>query len=91
MTASGTSPIVYIIDDDRDVRNSISFMLATDGIRKEPVVVEGPDGEDSIAIHHVGALALAWDHRAFDGAYAASFLNEVRTVLETRDWEPELA
>jgi two-component system response regulator FixJ len=33
VTASGTSPIVYIIDDDHDVRNSISFMLATDGIR----------------------------------------------------------
>ena len=39
----------------------------------------------------VGALVLAWDHRAFDGAYAASFLNEVRTVLETRDWDAELA
>jgi 2-oxoglutarate dehydrogenase E2 component (dihydrolipoamide succinyltransferase) len=66
-------------------------ILATDGIRKEAVVLEGPDGEDSIAVHHVGHLALAWDHRAFDGAYAASFLNEMRTVLETRDWEPELA
>ena len=53
-------------------------ILATDGIRKEPVVVEGPDGEDTIAIHHVGILALAWDHRAFDGAYAASFLNAMR-------------
>ncbi len=66
-------------------------IMATDGIRKEPVVVEGRDGEDSIAIHHVGSLVLAWDHRAFDGAYAASFLNEVRTVLETRDWDAELA
>ena len=66
-------------------------ILATDGIRKEPVVVEGPDGEDTIAVHHVGHLALAWDHRAFDGAYAASFLNELRTVLETRDWDAELA
>jgi len=66
-------------------------ILATDGIRKEPVVIEGPDGEDSIAVHHVGHLALAWDHRAFDGAYAASFLDEMRTVLETRDWEAELA
>ncbi len=66
-------------------------ILATDGIRKEPVVVEGPDGDDSIAIHHTGLLALAWDHRAFDGAYAASFLNEVRSVLETHDWEAELA
>jgi 2-oxoglutarate dehydrogenase E2 component (dihydrolipoamide succinyltransferase) len=66
-------------------------ILATDGIRKEPVVLEGPDGEDTIAIHHVGYLSLAWDHRAFDGAYAASFLDAMRTVLETRDWEPELA
>jgi pyruvate dehydrogenase E2 component (dihydrolipoamide acetyltransferase) len=66
-------------------------ILATDGIRKEPVVIEGPDGEDTIAVHHVGHLALAWDHRAFDGAYAASFLNEIRTVLETRDWDSELA
>jgi 2-oxoglutarate dehydrogenase E2 component (dihydrolipoamide succinyltransferase) len=66
-------------------------ILATDAIRKEPVVVEGPDGEDTIAIHHVGYLSLTWDHRAFDGAYAASFLNEMREILETRDWEPELA
>jgi len=66
-------------------------ILATDGIRKEPVVVEGPDGEDTIAIHHVGHIALAWDHRAFDGAYAAAFLSEMRKVLETRDWDTELA
>jgi 2-oxoglutarate dehydrogenase E2 component (dihydrolipoamide succinyltransferase) len=66
-------------------------ILATDAVRKQPVVVEGPDGEDAITIHHVGHLALAWDHRAFDGAYAASFLNAMREVLETRDWEAELA
>jgi pyruvate dehydrogenase E2 component (dihydrolipoyllysine-residue acetyltransferase) len=66
-------------------------ILATDAIRKQPVVVEGPDGEDTIAIHHVGHLALTWDHRAFDGAYAASFLNALREILETRDWEAELA
>jgi 2-oxoglutarate dehydrogenase E2 component (dihydrolipoamide succinyltransferase) len=66
-------------------------IMATDGIRKEPVVVESADGEDAIVVHHVGYLSLAWDHRAFDGAYAASFLNEVRQVLETRDWEAELA
>lgn len=66
-------------------------ILATDGIRKRPVVVQGPDGDDAIAIHPVGILALTWDHRAFDGAYAASFLHAVRTNLETRDWDPELA
>ena len=34
-------------------------ILATDGIRKEPVVVEGPDGDDSIAstIRHMLTLA----------------------------------
>jgi 2-oxoglutarate dehydrogenase E2 component (dihydrolipoamide succinyltransferase) len=66
-------------------------ILATDGIRKRPVVVEGPDGDDAIAIHPVGVLALTWDHRAFDGAYAASFLDLLRDILETRDWAPELA
>jgi pyruvate dehydrogenase E2 component (dihydrolipoyllysine-residue acetyltransferase) len=66
-------------------------ILATDSIKKRPVVVEGPDGEDTIAIHHTGYLALAWDHRAFDGAYAAAFLDSLRQVLEHHDWEQELA
>jgi 2-oxoglutarate dehydrogenase E2 component (dihydrolipoamide succinyltransferase) len=66
-------------------------ILATDAVRKRPVVVVGPDGDDAIAIHAVGNLTLTWDHRAFDGAYAASFLHTVATVLETRDWEGELA
>jgi len=76
--------------DARDVAASF-MLLKKKGHPVSPVVVEGRDGEDSIAIHHVGALVLAWDHRAFDGAYAASFLNEVRKVLETRDWDAELA
>ncbi|HYL52077.1 MAG TPA: dihydrolipoamide acetyltransferase family protein [Acidimicrobiia bacterium] len=66
-------------------------IMATDAIRKEPVVVESADGDDAIVVHHVGYLSLTWDHRAFDGAYAASFLNALRGVLETRDWEAELA
>jgi 2-oxoglutarate dehydrogenase E2 component (dihydrolipoamide succinyltransferase) len=66
-------------------------ILATDAIQKRAVVVEGPDGDDAIAVHPVGVLALAWDHRAFDGAYAAGFLHEMREILETRDWEVELA
>ena len=31
-----------------------------------------------------------WDHRAFDGAYAAAFLHQVKELLETRDWAAEL-
>lgn len=66
-------------------------MVSTDGVHKRPVVVEGPDGEDAIAVHPVGVLALTWDHRAFDGAYAAAFLRAVKRVVEERDWEAELA
>ncbi len=65
-------------------------ILSTDGVKKKPVVVELPDGTDSIAIHPVGLLALSFDHRAFDGAYASAFVNRVRETLETRDWSQEL-
>ena len=65
-------------------------ILSTDAVRKRPVIVESPSGDDSIAIHPVGNLAMSWDHRAFDGAYAANFLVRVKEILETRDWSAEL-
>ena len=65
-------------------------ILSTDGIRRRPVVVTAADGSEAIAIHSVGVLALAWDHRAFDGAYVAAFLDHVRSILETRDWHSEM-
>ena len=65
-------------------------ILSTDGIKRRPVVVTDAHGDESIAIHSTGVLALAWDHRAFDGAYAASFLNRLREIIETHDWEAEL-
>ncbi|QGG95874.1 dihydrolipoamide acetyltransferase family protein [Actinomarinicola tropica] len=65
-------------------------ILSTDGIRRKPVVVTDEHGSESIAIHSVGILALAWDHRAFDGAYVAAFLDRLRENIETRDWEAEL-
>ena len=48
------------------------------------------DGTKEIAIHPVGHLAMSWDHRAFDGAYAAGFLVKIKETLETRDWSAEL-
>jgi len=33
---------------------------------------------------------MSWDHRAFDGAYAAGFLVRVKDILESRDWLPEI-
>ena len=64
-------------------------ILSTDGVRKKPVVIEGPDG-DSIGIRPVGILAQSFDHRAFDGAYSAAFLDRVRRLLETDNWFREL-
>ena len=65
-------------------------ILSTDGVSRKPVVVTDGEGGESIAIHSVGLLGMGWDHRAFDGAYAAAFLREVKETLETRDWEAEL-
>jgi 2-oxoglutarate dehydrogenase E2 component (dihydrolipoamide succinyltransferase) len=64
-------------------------ILSADGIRKKPVAVEA-EGGDVIAIRPVGVLAQSFDHRAVDGSYSASFLNEVKHALETRNWEQAL-
>jgi 2-oxoglutarate dehydrogenase E2 component (dihydrolipoamide succinyltransferase) len=66
-------------------------IVSTDGVKRRPVVLDLPDGSEGIAIHSVGNITLTWDHRAFDGAYAASFLREIKEIIETRDWAPELA
>jgi len=65
-------------------------ILSTDAIVRKPVVTQLADGGEAIVIHPVGNLAMSWDHRAFDGAYAAGFLVKVKQVLETRDWSQEL-
>ena len=65
-------------------------ILSTDAITRKPVVAETVDGGEAIAIHPVGNLAMAWDHRAFDGAYAAGFLRRIKEILETKDWSAEL-
>jgi 2-oxoglutarate dehydrogenase E2 component (dihydrolipoamide succinyltransferase) len=65
-------------------------IISTDAIVRRPVVAHTADGGEAIAIHPVGNLAMSWDHRAFDGAYAAGFLKKVKQILETRDWSAEL-
>lgn len=66
-------------------------ILSTDGVKRRPVVIEGADGGEAIGIHPVGNLTLTWDHRAFDGAYAAAFLKRTKDLLETMDWDQELS
>ena len=65
-------------------------ILSTDAIVRKPVVAQLAAGGEAIVIHPVGNLAMSWDHRAFDGAYAAGFLVKVKQLLETRDWAQEL-
>ncbi len=65
-------------------------ILSTEGVTRRPVVVTDAAGNEAIAIRSMGNLSLAWDHRAFDGAYAAAFLRTLVDILEQRDWEAEL-
>ncbi|MEO9181331.1 MAG: 2-oxo acid dehydrogenase subunit E2 [Acidimicrobiales bacterium] len=66
-------------------------ILSTDGIVRKPVVVNSGHGCEAIAIHSVGLLALTFDHRAVDGAYAARFLSRMAEILKTHAWESDLA
>jgi 2-oxoglutarate dehydrogenase E2 component (dihydrolipoamide succinyltransferase) len=65
-------------------------ILSTDGVSRKPVVVELPDGTESIGIHSVGLVAMNFDHRAVDGAYVARFLARLAAILDDRDWVGEL-
>lgn len=66
-------------------------ILSTETVTKRPTVVTTPDGQDMIAIRHIGYLGLTWDHRAFDGSTAVLFLRRIKENLETWDWGQELA
>ena len=63
-------------------------IMSTDGVKKRPVVIESEHG-DSIGIRPIGILAQSFDHRAFDGAYSAAFMNRVRNIIEKHDWSAE--
>jgi 2-oxoglutarate dehydrogenase E2 component (dihydrolipoamide succinyltransferase) len=65
-------------------------ILSTDGVKMTPVAVRTERGDWTVAVHPVGNLSLGFDHRAFDGAYAAAFLARVRDTLEQRDWRQEV-
>jgi pyruvate dehydrogenase E2 component (dihydrolipoamide acetyltransferase) len=65
-------------------------ILSTDGVSRRPVVVELPDGTETIGIHSMGLIAMNFDHRAVDGAYVARFLARMAAILDDRDWAGEL-
>ena len=65
-------------------------ILSTDAVVRKPVVVTAADGSESIAIHSMGNLALTFDHRAIDGAYAARYLHRMGEILASHDWAADL-
>jgi 2-oxoglutarate dehydrogenase E2 component (dihydrolipoamide succinyltransferase) len=56
-------------------------ILGTGAVRKQPAVLETPDG-DVIAIRHIMILSLSYDHRVIDGALAGRFLKKIKEILE---------
>jgi pyruvate/2-oxoglutarate dehydrogenase complex dihydrolipoamide acyltransferase (E2) component len=65
-------------------------ILSMDTVSRKIVVV-GDDDSAAIAIRPVGTLVQSFDHRAFDGAYSASFLRRVRLLIERHDWDAEVS
>ena len=66
-------------------------ILSTDGHQE----AAGRRGRTRRRRHHRhpprrACSSLTWDHRAFDGAYAAAFLRGCATALEQHNWEDEL-
>jgi pyruvate/2-oxoglutarate dehydrogenase complex dihydrolipoamide acyltransferase (E2) component len=54
-------------------------ILSMDAVVKRPVVIE----DDAIAVRSMMYLCLSFDHRILDGAGAATFLQAVRTKLQS--------
>ncbi|UYM07132.1 dihydrolipoamide acetyltransferase family protein [Solicola gregarius] len=57
-----------------------SGILAFGAIKKQPWVVEGPDG-DRIEPRYVTTLALSFDHRIVDGEQGSRFLADIGALL----------
>jgi pyruvate dehydrogenase E2 component (dihydrolipoamide acetyltransferase) len=65
-----------------------SAILGVGGLFKEPAVVTGEDGTDSIAVRHMIHLTLGFDHRIIDGADAGKFMAEMKKYLE--NWSEDI-
>ncbi|HEY6796033.1 MAG TPA: 2-oxo acid dehydrogenase subunit E2, partial [Kineosporiaceae bacterium] len=65
-------------------------ILGTGAVVKRPVVINDPDGGDSIAVRSMIYLALSYDHRIVDGADAARFLTTMKQRLEDGQFDSAL-
>jgi pyruvate dehydrogenase E2 component (dihydrolipoamide acetyltransferase) len=60
-------------------------ILGTPAVVRRPVVITDEHGAEAIAIRPVMRLALTFDHRVIDGAYATRCVVRIKQFLET--WE----
>lgn len=60
-------------------------ILGVGAIKKRPVVVETEQG-DALQIRQMVYLSLTFDHRAFDGAVADQFTQQVASELQAGTW-----
>ncbi|HTP12856.1 MAG TPA: dihydrolipoamide acetyltransferase family protein, partial [Bacteroidota bacterium] len=61
-------------------------ILGIGAIKKRPVVITGPEGDDLLGIRSMVYLTMSFDHRIIDGAIAGQFLSKIRTTLEHFDF-----
>ncbi|WP_028022073.1 2-oxo acid dehydrogenase subunit E2 [Enterovibrio calviensis] len=64
-------------------------ILSIDSIARKPTVVNA-NGRETLGISSVGMLVQSFDHRAVDGAYSGAFLQKVKSMIESHDWQGEL-
>jgi pyruvate/2-oxoglutarate dehydrogenase complex dihydrolipoamide acyltransferase (E2) component len=60
-------------------------ILSADAIRMKPAVLG-----NAVVPRLMGTLGQSFDHRAFDGAYAAAFLSKLKDTIESKKWAGEL-
>ena len=61
-------------------------ILGVGSVVKKPVVIE-VDETDTIAVRHIMALTLSFDHRLIDGMLGGKFLKYLKDTLENFDLE----
>lgn len=58
-------------------------LLGLPGLKKIPVVITSPDGEEQIAVRTVVCPSLTFDHRVLDGGEVIRFLDAMRNRVES--------
>lgn len=81
-TITITNVGVFGVDTGTPILNpGEAAIMALGVIRKQPWVVTGPDGQDTLAIRHVTNLGMSFDHRMIDGQLGSQYLADVAQIL----------